>query len=284
MEQPILYMIIPCYNEQDVLPETAKRLGACYTDLIGRSRISPASRIVFVNDGSKDKTWEIICGLHRQDPALYSGICLAHNAGHQNALLAGLMTVKELCDITISMDADLQDDVNAIEKMILEYQKGSEIVYGVRSERKKDSFFKKATAEGFYKLMQNMGTEVVYNHADFRLMSRRALRELAGFREVNLFLRGLVPLLGFQTSCVYYERQERFAGKSKYPLGKMLSFAMEGITSFSVKPLKIIIVLGFLMVAVSVAMLVWAVVSKLFGTTVQGWSSTIFSKIGRAHV
>lgn len=277
MEQPILYMIIPCYNEQDVLPETAKQLGACYTDLIRRSRISPASRIVFVNDGSKDKTWEIICMLHRQDPALFSGISLAHNAGHQNALLAGLMTVKERCDITISMDADLQDDVNAIEKMVLEYQKGNEIVYGVRSERKKDSFFKKATAEGFYKLMQNMGTEVVYNHADFRLMSQRALRELAEFREVNLFLRGLVPLLGFQTSCVYYERQERFAGTSKYPLGKMLSFAMEGITSFSVKPLKIIIILGFLMVAVSIAMLIWAIVSKLFSTTVPGWSSTVCS-------
>lgn len=273
----VLYMIIPCYNEEEVLGETAVRLREKYQSLMAMSLISPRSHIVFVNDGSSDRTWDIITSLHAQQPELFSGIDLAHNAGHQNAVLAGLMTVRELCDIAISMDADLQDDINAIDEMVREYQKGNEVVYGVRKARKKDTLFKRLTAEGFYRVMQGMGTEIVYNHADFRLMSRRVLQELAGFREVNLFLRGMIPLIGFRSSCVYYERQERFAGKSKYPLRKMLSFAIDGITSFSVKPLKLISSFGLLMVAVSAAAFLWAFISKFFGNTEVGWSSTFCS-------
>ena len=273
----VLYMIIPCYNEEEVLGETAVRLREKYQSLMAMSLISPRSHIVFVNDGSSDRTWDIITSLHAQQPELFSGIDLAHNAGHQNAVLAGLMTVRELCDIAISMDADLQDDINAIDEMVREYQKGNEVVYGVRKARKKDTLFKRLTAEGFYRVMQGMGTEIVYNHADFRLMSRRVLQELAGFREVNLFLRGMIPLIGFRSSCVYYERQERFAGKSKYPLRKMLSFAIDGITSFIVKPLKLISSFGLLMVAVSAAAFLWAFISKFFGNTEVGWSSTFCS-------
>lgn len=239
MQNPeILYMVIPCYNEEAVLPETARRLKEKYQTLQSESWISPKSRIVFVNDGSKDATWNIIQQLHQQDPDFFSGINLAHNSGHQNAVLAGLMTVKEMCNMAITMDADLQDDVNAIDAMIAKYYEGNQIVYGVRSARKTDSFFKRVTAEGFYKFMKLMGADVVYNHADFRLMSRRVLQELSQFKEVNLFLRGMVPLIGFQSCNVYYERAERFAGESKYPLKKMISFAVNGITSFNTKPLE----------------------------------------------
>lgn len=272
-----LYMVIPCYNEEDVLNETAKRLRDKYKILIERNLISSESRVVFVNDGSKDSTWSIISKLHEEEPELFSGINLAHNCGHQNAVIAGLMTVKDFCDMAITMDADLQDDINAIDAMVEKYYEGNHVVYGVRSERKTDTFFKRFTAESFYKFMKVMGADVVYNHADFRLMSKRVLDELAGFREVNLFLRGLVPLIGFQSTSVYYERHERFAGESKYPLKKMLSFAVNGITSFSVKPLKIITALGLIMTCVSILAFIWAFIGKITGNTTQGWSSLVCS-------
>lgn len=278
MQKPeILYMVVPCYNEEEVLNETAKRLREKYESLIKRELISPLSRVVFVNDGSKDRTWQIIRELHEAQPQFFSGIDLARNSGHQNAVLAGLMTVKDICGVAITMDADLQDDINAIDEMLEKYYEGNDVVYGVRSERKTDTFFKRFTAESFYKFMKIMGADVVYNHADFRLMSRRVLNELAGFSEVNLFLRGLVPLIGFQSEKVYYERHERFAGESKYPLKKMLSFAMNGITSFSVKPLKLITNFGFIMVVVSIIAFIWAFISKIFGNTELGWSSTLCS-------
>lgn len=273
-----LYMVVPCYNEEAVLPETAKRLGEKFTDLMRSGKISRQSRITFVNDGSKDKTWELIeqycsgAGAH-----LFCGIDLAHNAGHQGAVLAGLMTVKDRCDAAISMDADLQDDINAIDAMVDAYYEGNQVVYGVRSSRQTDTAFKRMTAEAFYKFMKLMGTEVVFNHADFRLMSRRVLEELSRFEETNLFLRGMVPLIGFKNTKVYYERHERFAGESKYPLRKMLHFAMDGITSFSVGPLKLITNLGFIMVVISIIMFIWAFVTKLTGISVQGWSSTVCS-------
>ena len=272
-----LYMVIPCYNEEAVLRETAKRLQDKYMRLLEKKMISSDSRIVFVNDGSKDRTWEIIAELHTQAPSLFSGINLAHNAGHQNAVLAGLMTVREQCDMAISMDADLQDDINAIDEMIAKYYEGNQVVYGVRSARNTDTFFKKCTAEGFYKFMAAMGTDVVYNHADFRLMSRRVLQELSNFREVNLFLRGMVPLIGFQSCNVYYERAERFAGESKYPLKKMLAFAINGITSFSNKPLRMITTIGLLMFVLSAAAFIWAFIVKLTGHSELGWSSTMCS-------
>ena len=272
-EHNILYMVVPCYNEEAVLGETSKRLREKYDALIGAGLISPDSRVVFVNDGSKDKTWEIISALHDEAPEYFSGINLAHNAGHQNAVLAGLMTVKDLCDMAITMDADLQDDINAIDEMVKEYHAGSQVVYGVRSARDTDTFFKKFTAESFYKLMQKMGADVVYNHADFRLMSRRVLQELSNFREVNLFLRGMVPLIGFKSSKVYYERAERFAGESKYPLKKMLAFAINGITSFSTKPLKLITWLGVIMSVMAVIAFIWAFIVKLLGHSTLGWSS-----------
>ncbi|MBE6861441.1 MAG: glycosyltransferase family 2 protein [Ruminococcus sp.] len=273
----ILYMVVPCYNEEEVLHETAKQLKEKYQSLRERQLISAKSRVVFVNDGSKDKTWQIIQELHQSDPDFFSGINLAHNSGHQNAVLAGLMTVKDICDMAITMDADLQDDINTIDAMVEKYYEGNQVVYGVRSERKTDTFFKRFTAEGFYKFMKVMGADVVYNHADFRLMSKRVLQELANFKEVNLFLRGMVPLIGFQSTSVFYERHERFAGESKYPLKKMLSFAMNGITSFSVKPLKLITSLGFFMTIVSIIAFIWAFISKLIGDTELGWSSTICS-------
>lgn len=273
----ILYMIVPCYNEEEVLPETSKRLKEKYQSLIERKLISKQSRVVFVNDGSKDKTWSMISEYHNSEGGYFSGINLAHNSGHQNAVLAGLMTVKGLCDIAITMDADLQDDINTIDAMVAKYYEGNQVVYGVRSSRETDSFFKKFTAEGFYKFMKVMGADVVYNHADFRLMSRRVLDELADFREVNLFLRGMIPLIGFQSCSVYYERHERFAGESKYPLKKMLSFAINGITSFSVKPLKIITSLGLIMTLISLLAFIWAFIGKLTGHTAQGWSSLVCS-------
>ena len=272
-----LYMVVPCYNEQEVLPETSKQLKAKYTALMEQGLISRESRIVFVNDGSADQTWSIIQELHRTEPQFFSGIDLAHNSGHQNAVLAGLMTVKDICDMCITMDADLQDDINTIDEMVRKYYEGNQVVYGVRSARDTDSFFKKFTAEGFYKFMKVMGTDVIYNHADFRLMSSRVLQELANFKEVNLFLRGMVPLIGFQNCKVYYERHERAAGKSKYPLKRMLSFAVNGITSFSTKPLKLITGLGLIMSAVSIIAFIWAFITKIVGFTEHGWSSTMCS-------
>ncbi len=266
-----LYLVIPCYNEEEVLPETSKRLREKYDTLIGAGKISPDSKIVFVNDGSKDRTWEMIRDLHKADPT-FRGICLSRNKGHQNALMAGLMTVKSECDAAISMDADLQDDINAIDEMVDRFAEGYEVVYGVRSSRKKDSFFKRTTAQGFYKVMRAMGVETVYNHADYRLMSRRALEALSEFDEVNLFLRGIVPLVGFRSTEVTYERGERFAGESKYPLKKMLAFATEGITSMSVKPIRMITTLGFLVFLVSLGVLVYSIIRKLTGDTVPGWA------------
>ena len=245
-------------------------------NLIKENKISKDSKVMFVNDGSKDKTWELIEEYHNEDP-LFVGVKLSRNKGHQNALLAGLMTAKKYADITISMDADLQDDINVIDKMIEENNKGSEIVYGVRSSRKKDSWFKRFTAESFYKLMRVMGVEVVFNHADCRLMSKRALDELERFDEVNLFLRGIVPLIGFQTSVATYERKERAAGESKYPLKKMVSFAWDGITSFSVKPLKMITTLGFIMLFISIIMIIYTIVVKILGNTVDGWAFIMLS-------
>lgn len=272
-----LYMVVPCYNEEAVLHETAKRLKEKYASLIERGLISPESRVVFVNDGSKDKTWDIIQELHSTDPTVFSGIDLARNSGHQNAVLAGLMTVKDICDVAITMDADLQDDINAIDAMVEKYHEGNQVVYGVRSARDTDTFFKKFTAEGFYKFMKVMGADVVYNHADFRLMSRRVLQELANYREVNLFLRGMVPLIGFKSCSVYYERAERFAGESKYPLKKMLAFAINGITSFSTKPLKLITTMGFIMSLISIIAMIWTIIVKFAGASELGWSSTVCS-------
>ena len=270
-------MVVPCYNEEEVLRETAKRLEEKYRSLIDRTLISPKSRVVFVNDGSKDSTWEIIQELHNESPQLFSGINLSRNSGHQNAVLAGLMTVRDICDMAITMDADLQDDINAIDEMVQKYYEGNQVVYGVRSERKTDTFFKKFTAEGFYKFMKVMGADVVYNHADFRLMSKRVLCELANYKEVNLFLRGMVPLIGFKSCNVYYERAERFAGESKYPLKKMLAFAINGITSFSTKPLKMITTLGIVTSMLSILAFIWAFIAKFAGFAELGWSSTICS-------
>lgn len=278
MDNPeTLYMVVPCYNEQEVLHETAKQLKDKYISLIEQNLISQKSRVVFVNDGSKDSTWHIIQQLHNENPDFFSGINLAHNSGHQNAVLAGLMTVKDICDMAITMDADLQDDINTIDSMVKEYYNGNQVVYGVRSARKTDTFFKKFTAESFYKFMKLMGADVVYNHADFRLMSSRVLNELSNFKEVNLFLRGMIPLIGFKSCNVYYERHERFAGESKYPLKKMLSFAVNGITSFSTKPLKLITSLGFIMFIVSLVAFIWSFIVKISGLSVGGWSSTMCS-------
>ena len=272
----ILYLVIPCYNEEAVLPETAKQLLAKMNSMLEQKLISRESKILFVNDGSKDRTWELIEKLHASNP-IYSGVKLSRNKGHQNALLAGLMTAKEKADMTISLDADLQDDIDVIDQMVEKYYQGSDVVYGVRSARKTDTFFKKFTAQGFYKMMQAMGVDIVYNHADYRLMSRRALEGLAEFKEVNLFLRGIVPLIGFPSDVVTYERHERFAGESKYPLKKMLSFATDGITSFSIKPIRFITMCGFLIFAVSILMLIYSLVVHFTGRTVHGWTSMIVS-------
>ncbi len=273
---PVLFLVIPCYNEEEVLPETSRRLQEKYDALIASGVISPDSRVMFVNDGSKDRTWEIIRSLHEENPR-FSGVDLTRNQGHQNALLAGLMTAKDLCDAAISMDADLQDDINAIDEMVAKFKEGNDIVYGVRSSRETDTFFKRTTAQGFYKAMDHLGVKTVYNHADFRLMSRRALEGLSEYREVNLFLRGIVPLIGYKSDVVHYERSERFAGESKYPLKKMIAFAGEGITSFSTKPMKMITVLGVLVFLVSIAMLIWSVVGFFWGTTEPGWASLMVS-------
>lgn len=272
----ILYMVIPCYNEQEVLPETSRQLKEVMYGLIEKGKISKDSKVLFVNDGSKDTTWSIIQELHEQDP-LFAGLKLSRNKGHQNALLAGLMTAKEHADVTISMDADLQDDVSVIEKFMDKYYEGCDVVYGVRSSRKKDTFFKKFTAQAFYKLMLAMGVDIVYNHADCRLMSKRSLYDLENFKEVNLFLRGIVPLIGYKSEIVTYERNERFAGESKYPLKKMIAFAMDGITSFSIKPIRMITTLGVLIFIGSILMLIYSLVQHFSGNTISGWTSTIVS-------
>ena len=271
-----LFCVIPCYNEQEVLPETSKRLKEKLSSLMNRGLIAKDSRVLLVNDGSKDSTWEIIEKLHESDE-LFQGIKLSKNMGHQNALLAGLTVAKDVCDMAISMDSDLQDDINAIDEMIQKYIDGADIVYGVRSKRDTDTFFKRATAEGYYKVMNGLGAGTVYNHADYRLMSRRALEALSEFKEVNLFLRGIVPMIGFKTEKVYYERAERFAGTSKYPLKKMLSFAVEGITSLSTKPIKIITGLGFFIFFVSIAVFIYSLVRHFTGHTVPGWTTTVLS-------
>lgn len=272
----ILYLVIPCYNEQEVLHETAKRLVAKMNKLIDTNIISNESKIMLVNDGSKDKTWEIIEELHK-DNSMIQGLNLARNRGHQNALMAGLMTAKEYADMAISLDADLQDDINVIDEFVKEYYNGNDIVYGVRSSRKKDTLFKKFTAQAFYKLMLVMGVDIVYNHADYRLMSKRSLYNLEQFKEVNLFLRGIVPLIGYKSTIVEYERNERFAGESKYPLKKMLAFATDGITSFSIKPIRMITAIGFIIFCVSIFMALWAGIQHFRGQTIQGWSSTVVS-------
>ena len=272
----VLYMVVPCYNEEKVLPETVKRLTAKLEDMIARKKINERSRILFVNDGSKDGTWRLITKYYLENP-LVSGLNLSRNRGHQNAVLAGLMYAKDHSDVAISMDADLQDDIEAIEQMIDRYHDGLDVVYGVRSDRKRDTGFKRFTAEFFYKLMLKMGVDIVFNHADFRLMSRRVLEELEHYKEVNLFLRGMVPLIGFPSGKVYYERKERFAGESKYPLRKMLSFALDGITSFSVKPIRMIMTFGIIIFFISFVILVWSIIRHFQGETVLGWSSTMVS-------
>lgn len=271
-----LYIVIPCYKEQEVLHETSSRLKTKVMKLVKQGKISEDSKIMFVNDGSSDKTWEIISKLHAEDK-LFSGVNLSRNRGHQNALLAGLTVASNYADMTISMDADLQDDINAIDEMIERYLAGYDVVYGVRSSRKKDSFFKRFTAEGFYKVMKAMGVDIVFNHADYRLMSKRALAGLLQFKEVNLFLRGIVPQVGFPWTTVEYERAERFAGESKYPLKKMLAFAFDGITSFSIKPIRLITSMGAGISAISFISLIWIVVLKILGNTVAGWSSLMVS-------
>ncbi len=271
-QNPVLYIVIPCYNEQEVLPITAPLFLKKITDLAAAGKISSDSRVLFVNDGSKDTTWDIIRGLANADEH-YLGICQSRNRGHQNAVLAGLMEAKDRCDITISIDCDGQDDINAMDGMVDAYRDGCDVVYGVRSKRDTDTFFKRFTAESFYKLLNAMGAEVVFNHADYRLMSARVLQEFANFREVNLFLRGMVPLVGFKSTSVTYERHERIAGESHYPLSKMLALAFDGITSLSVKPIRMITGFGVFVAFISFLGVVWAVIQALLGHTVSGWAS-----------
>ena len=271
-----LYLVIPCYNEEEVLTETSSRLLEKMNSMIENKYISEKSKILFVNDGSKDKTWDIIENLYEENK-IFSGVNLSRTKGHQNALLAGLMTAKEHADMVISLDADLQDDIDVIDEFVKEYYTGSDVVYGVRSSRKTDTFFKRTTALGYYKVMNKLGVDVVYNHADYRLMSKRALEGLSEFKEVNLFLRGIVPLIGYKYSIVEYERHERFAGESKYPLKKMLAFAWDGITSFSIKPIRIISTLGFSIFILSLVALVYSLSVKFFGRTTTGWTSLTIS-------
>ena len=271
-KKPVLWIIIPCYNEQEVLPITAPMFLNKLKALADAGKISPNSRALFVNDGSKDRTWEIICDLAKQDEH-YIGICQSRNRGHQNAVLAGLMEAKDKCDITISIDCDGQDDIRAMDQMVDAYLDGAEIVYGVRSSRRTDTFFKRFTAESFYKFLSLLGAEVVYNHADYRLISARVLKEFANFKEVNLFLRGLIPLVGFKSTTVEYARSERMAGKSHYPLKKMIGLAVDGITSLSVKPLQLIMSFGILVAGVSFIGCIWALITALCGKSVAGWAS-----------
>ena len=270
----ILYIVVPCYNEEKVLPITSGMFLEKVQKLIQAEKIDEKSRIMFVNDGSKDRTWEIILELAKKDEH-FIGISQSRNRGHQNAVLAGLMEAKDCCDITISIDCDGQDDINAMDQMIEEYYDGCEIVYGVRSNREKDTIFKRCTAQGFYKFLNAMGAEVVYNHADYRLVSSRVLQEFANYKEVNLFLRGMFPLVGFKSTSVYYERHERIAGESHYPLRKMLSLAFDGITSLSVKPIRMITELGIIIAMLSFAGVIWSIVMALLGRTVAGWASMV---------
>ena len=271
-----LAIVVPCYNEEDVLQLASKTLRDVLDLLIEKGKIAADSFILFVNDGSKDRTWELIEKEHAQY-AQVRGLKLAGNVGHQNALTAGLLTAMDMCDVTVSIDADLQDDVNVIEEMVDKFHEGKDIVYGVRSSRKKDSFFKRSTAQGFYRFMSLMGVKTIYNHADFRLMSRRAVEQFSRYEESNLFLRGMVPLIGYETDSVYYERRERAAGESKYPFKKMLALALNGITSFSIKPIGLITTLGFLIVIGSVAAAVYALISYFTENAVPGWTSLILS-------
>lgn len=271
-----LYIVIPCYNEEAVLKETARRLKEKLDGLIGQGVVGRESRVMFVNDGSRDNTWPIIQELHRQDRA-FSGVNLSRNRGHQNALLAGLLTAVNLADVIVSMDADLQDDIDAVDEMLRQWRAGYDIVYGVRSKREKDTFFKRFSAEGFYHLMKKLGVDIVFNHADYRLMSRRAVEGLSQFSEVNLFLRGIVPQIGYKWTTVEYERGERFAGESKYPLKKMLAFALDGITSFSVKPIRMVLTCGLILFLVGIGILIWALCVKLSGHSTAGWTSLMGS-------
>ncbi|MCF0137996.1 MAG: glycosyltransferase family 2 protein [Oscillospiraceae bacterium] len=269
---PTLYIVIPCYNEQEVLPITAPMFLNKIKQLVSEGKITEDSRVLFVNDGSKDGTWEIIRGLAEADRH-FIGISQSRNRGHQNAVLAGLMEAKERCDVTVSIDCDGQDDINAVDRMLDAYAEGCEVVYGVRSSRETDSFFKRSTAQGFYRFLSGMGAEVVYNHADYRLISSRVLREFEGFREVNLFLRGMIPLVGFKSTTVEYARTERLAGESKYPLKKMLALAVDGVTSLSVKPLRLITGFGVVVALISFIGCLWALITALCGNAVQGWAS-----------
>lgn len=272
----ILYMVVPCYNEEQVLAETTRRLNEKYNALIKADKISQESRIIYVNDGSRDNTWKMIEQIHAENK-MFRGICLSRNRGHQNAVLCGLMLAKEEADMVICMDADLQDDIDAIDEMVDKYYEGFDIVYGVRNSRKTDTFFKRFTAQAYYKLLLFMGVDIVYNHADFRLMSKRVLNEMENFKEVNLFLRGIVPMIGFPSTNVYYERHERFAGESKYPLKKMLHFAFDGVTSLSVKPIRLITTLGGLIFIFSIVMLLYSMIVHFLGHSLIGWSSIMVS-------
>ena len=272
MKRPILYIVIPCYNEEEVLPITAPQFLGKINDLASQGLISDDSRVLFVNDGSRDRTWEIIKRLAKSDEH-YIGISQSRNRGHQAAVLAGLMEAKDVCDISISIDCDGQDDIDAMDRMVQEYLNGCEVVYGVRSSRKTDTFFKRTTAQGFYKFLSMMGAEVVYNHADYRLISAKVLKEFANYKEVNLFLRGMVPLVGFKSTSVEYERHERIAGESKYPLRKMIALAVDGITSLSVKPLRLIMSFGMIVAFLSFVGVVWAIIAALSGHAVAGWAS-----------
>ncbi len=281
-----LYLVIPCYNEEAVLNETVKRLTTKLDQMVQDGLISPESRILFVNDGSSDQTWKIICDYYEINTYV-TGISLSRNRGHQNALMAGLMSAKAYADIVVSLDADLQDDIEVLDSFVLEYNAGSDIVYGVRSSRKKDTFFKRCSALMFYKIMRAMGVELVYNHADYRLMSKRVLDVLEDFHEVNLFLRGIIPLIGFKSAVVTYERKSRFAGKSKYPLKKMIFFAIDGVTSCSVKPIRLITTFGFIISGLSVLLLLWVVIGSIVnGDTVAGWPTlmVLISFFGGAQI
>lgn len=272
--KPVLYIVIPCYNEEKVLPITSGMFLEKLKSLISADIISDDSRIMFVNDGSRDSTWDIITKLSGEEK-YFTGLSLSRNRGHQNALLAGLTEAGKLCDITISIDCDGQDDINAMDSMVREYLDGAEIVYGVRSSRETDTFFKRTTAQGFYKLMNRMGANVVYNHADYRLLSAKVIKELANFKEVNIFLRGMIPLVGFKSTCVYYERHERLAGESHYPLKKMLALAIDGITSLSTKPIRIITTFGFVIAILSLIGIIWSIITFALGKTVAGWASLV---------
>lgn len=274
---PVLYIVVPCYNEEEVLPESAKQFYVALSDMMEKNLVSKESKILFVNDGSRDKTWELIENYATNSP-LFAGVSLAKNRGHQNALMAGLDTARKYADITVTIDADLQDDIHAIYEMVEKYKNDQcDVVFGVRSERKTDTFFKRTTAQGFYKLMKWMGVDVVYNHADYRLMSRRAVDSLMEYKEVNLFLRGIVSDLGYQTDVVYYKRNERFAGESKYPLKKMLAFAFQGISSFSISPIRLITSLGVIVSFASIIAILYALISLAFGNVMPGWTSLLMS-------